>query len=73
MSFGLTNAPATFQLSLDVILTCFNWESYLVYMDDIIIYSNSVEEHLRYVDEILTALPAAGVMFKLKKCIFFGD
>ena len=65
MPFGLTNAPATFQRSLDMILSRFKWRTCLVYIDDVIIYSKSVEDHVRHVDEILTALEEAGVTLKI--------
>lgn len=73
MPFGLTNAPATFQRVSNLILTRFKRHSFLVYIDYIIIYSNSVEKHILHVDEILAALAAAGVTLKLKKCTFFRD
>ena len=61
MPFGLTNAPATFHRALDMILSPFKWKTCLVYIDDIVIFSKSVEEHIRHVDEISTALGEAGV------------
>ena len=73
MPFGLTNAPATFQRALDVILGKFKWKTCLVYIDDIIIFSKSVDEHIHHVDEILSALRASGVTLKIKKCRFFSD
>ena len=54
-----------------MILTQFKWKTCLVYLDDVIIFSNSVEEHIRHVDEILTALEEAGVTLKISKCRFF--
>ena len=71
MPFGLTNAPASFQRALDMILTKFKWKTCLVYLDDIIIFSNTVEEHIQHVDEILDCLKRAGVTLKIKKCKFF--
>ena len=71
MPFGLTNAPASFQRALDFILTKYKWKTCLVYLDDVIIYSKSVEDHIRHVDEILECLAAAGVTLKMKKCKFF--
>ena len=73
MPFGLTNAPATFQRALDMILSQFKWKTCLVYIDDVIIYSKTVEEHIHHVDEVLTALGKAGVTLKMKKCTFFSD
>ncbi len=71
MPFGLATAPASFQRALDMILTQFKWKTCLVYLDDVIIFSNSVEDHIRHVDEILTALGEAGVTLKISKCRFF--
>ena len=73
MPFGLTNAPATFQRALDMVLSTFKWKTCLVYLDDFIIYSKSVEEHIDHVDEILTALDTAGITLKIKKCRFFSE
>lgn len=73
MQFGLTNAPASFQRTSDVILTKIKWHTCLVYIDDIIICSNTVKDHIRNVNEILTALSLAGVTLKIKKCRLFSD
>ena len=73
MAFGLTNAPATFQRALDMILSRYKSKTCLVHIDDVIIYSKSVEEHIRHVDEVLTALKKAGVTLKKNKCTFFSD
>ena len=67
MPFGLTNAPATFQRALDVILSKFKWNTCLVYIDDIIIFSKTVDEHITHVDEVLSALRSSGVTLKIKK------
>ena len=71
MPFGLTNAPATFQRGLDIVLTKFKWKTCLVYLDDVIIFSNTVEEHIDHVDDVLTCLALAGVTLKISKCKFF--
>ena len=73
MPFGLTNAPATFQRAMDILLSPFRWKSCLVYLDDIIIFSKSWEEHISHVDEILSVLEKAGVKLKLGKCECFVE
>ena len=71
MPFGLRNAPATFQRALDIILTGVRWKTCLVYLDDVIIFSKSMEEHVQHVDDVLELLGNAGISLKLKKCEFF--
>lgn len=45
----------------------------LIYIDDVIIYSNTMEEHIRCVDEIHKNLSEAGVTLKMNKCTIFSD
>lgn len=71
MPFGLCNALATFQRTVDILLARYRWRSCLAYLDDVIVYSSSLEEHLQHVKEILTVLQGAGLSLKLKKCSFF--
>jgi len=71
MPFGLTNAPATFQWALDIILSDVKWQSCLVYPDDVIVYSQTQEEHVQHIDDVLDLLRAAEVTLKLPKCRFF--
>ncbi len=73
MPFGLTNAPATFQRGLDMVLSKYKWKTCLVYLDDVIIYSKTVKDHINHVDEVLTCLREAGITLKISKCSFFSD
>ena len=73
MPLGLTNAPATFQRTIDILLSRYRWQSCLVYLDDIIIFSKNKEDHLRHVEQVLSAMNCAGVTLKLSKCSFFTD
>lgn len=68
---GATNAPAHFQRAMDMLLSGLNWEICLVYLDDIMIFSETWEEHLRRVDQVLTRLAEAKLMLKWSKCKFF--
>jgi len=71
MAYGLTNAPATFKRALDIILSGMTWPTCLVYLDDVIVFSDTTENHVRALDEALTRLGRAGVTLKAKKCQFF--
>ena len=73
MPFGLRNAPATFQRALDIILSGVRWQTCLIYLDDVIVFSRSTEQHVRDVDHVLSLLRAAGVTLKLKKCFWFQN
>lgn len=67
------NAPATFQRVLDTVLAQFRWQTCLCYIDDIIIFSNSEEEHFSHVEENFQTLEKANIKLKLQKCEFFND
>jgi Reverse transcriptase (RNA-dependent DNA polymerase) len=71
MPFGLKNAPATFQRFVDMTLSGLTWKVCLVYLEDIIVYSTSREEHLDNLDVVLHRLYRAGLSLNLKKCHFF--
>jgi len=70
MPFGLTNAPGTFQRLMDEVLRETLDEFTAVYIDDIVIYSNTFEEHLQHVEEVLRRLKEANLIIKLGKCTF---
>ena len=70
MPFGLTNAPATFQTLMNQILRPFIDKFVLVYLDDILIYSNSAEEHLQHLRLVLEALRKARLYARPSKCTF---
>ena len=68
--FGLSQAPAYFQLLIDkVLMGCCKFA--MGYLDDIIIFSNNEIEHLRHIEEIFTRLERFGLKMKREKCDFF--
>jgi hypothetical protein len=71
MPFGLANAPATFQSYINQAMSDLLDTCCVVYLDDIIIYSNSVEEHVHQVQEVLTRLCKHGLYAKRSKCEFY--
>jgi transposase InsO family protein len=68
MSFGLCNAPATFQRIMDVVMAGLNFQVCLVYLDDIILFSKTVREHLDRLELLLQKLRSANLKLKPSKC-----
>ena len=54
MPFGLTNAPATFQRLMNQLFSGNGWNFVFVYLDDLLIVSQSFQEHLEHVEKVLT-------------------
>jgi predicted aspartyl protease len=73
MPFGLHNAPATFQRLMESVLRNMNWKFLLVYIDDIVIFSNSFEQHLEHLEQVLKTLGEANLTLKPTKCKLFRD
>ncbi|KAG0902961.1 hypothetical protein G6F62_011859 [Rhizopus arrhizus] len=73
MPFGLTNAPATMQRLMDSVLAGLKWQICLVYLDDIICYSPSFEQHLVDLRSVLNRLRAASLTANIKKCKFTSN
>jgi Reverse transcriptase (RNA-dependent DNA polymerase) len=71
MPFGLMNAPATFQRLMDNVFYDVTWKFVLVYMDDIIIYSKTLEDHRKHLEQVLQLLINAGLKLNPDKCDFF--
>ena len=73
MPFGATNAPATFQRLMHDCLGDLNMNWCIVYLDDIIIFSDIKEEHLKRLEAVFQKLSAAGLKLKPSKCFFFRE
>jgi hypothetical protein len=68
MPFGLCNAGATFQRLMDVIMAGLTFEASLVYLDDIIVYSSTLDQHMDRLVAVLHRLKNAGLKLKPSKC-----
>ena len=68
MPFGLTNAPATFQRLMEKVLSGLQWKICALYIDDVIVMSNSIEQGIERLDIVLGRLSAAGLKLKPSKC-----
>ena len=68
MPFGLNNAASTFQRTMKLALQGLQWVTCLIYIDDIIVYGQSFDEHMRRLEEVLERLKAAGQKLKPDKC-----
>ncbi|KAI2786722.1 hypothetical protein POX_g09114 [Penicillium oxalicum] len=70
MPFGLTNAPASFQRFIFHILQGYLDKFVIAYLDDILVFSKTEEEHIEHNRKVLQRLREAEVTLKLKKCEF---
>ncbi|QRV96453.1 Retrotransposable element Tf2 protein [Ceratobasidium sp. AG-Ba] len=71
MPFGLKNAPAVLQCMMNHIFRHLLGVTVVVYMDDILIFSENEEEHAEHVKEVLRILRENNLYAKLAKCEFF--
>ncbi|KAL0194732.1 hypothetical protein M9458_008304, partial [Cirrhinus mrigala] len=73
MPFGLCNAPSTFQRLMERLFGDQQCQSLLLYLDDIIVFSSSVDQHLARLEVVLSRLQREGLKAKLSKCAFFKE
>lgn len=67
MPFGLCNAASTFQRLMHRIFGDQHCQSLLVYLDDVIVFSSSVSQHVQQLEVVLDRLQRGGLKVKLEK------
>lgn len=65
LPMGAMNSPSAFQRAMDQVLGDLKWKSVMCYVDDLIIFSKTIEEHMQHIEEVLRKLADAGIYSKL--------
>ncbi|XP_060602869.1 uncharacterized protein LOC132755945 [Ruditapes philippinarum] len=70
MPFGLKNAPMSFQMLMTKVLGSMNWKQALCFIDDILVFSPTFEQHLSDLELLFQKLRGANLTLKPEKCHF---
>ncbi|CAI7797420.1 unnamed protein product [Closterium sp. NIES-54] len=73
MPFGLNNAPATFQMTMNEAFRPLLHKCVIIYLDDILVYSRDKHQHLADLEAVFTVLDKHRLLTKGSKCEFFQD
>lgn len=71
MAFGLTNAPATFQRLIESCMSDIHLSQCLLYLDDIVVFSKTYDEHIARLESVFKRLQDAGLKLSPSKCQLF--
>ena len=71
LPMGLVNSPAKYQRLIEQIMSGVQYETCLIYLDDIIVYSKTYEDHIQRLDEVFTRISNANLKFAPKKYHLF--
>jgi len=69
--YGLCNAPASFQRLMDMVLNGLTWQFCLVYLDDVVVFSSTFEDHLLRLQRVFDRFRTANRKLKPSKCKLF--
>ncbi len=72
-SYGLCNAGASYQRMMDIALAGLPSDRVLAYMDDIVIFSTTFDDHLANLEQVFKRLSCSGISLKLSKCVFASE
>ncbi|XP_061360228.1 uncharacterized protein LOC133304232 [Gastrolobium bilobum] len=70
MPFGLSNAPSSFQATMNQVFSAFLRRFVVIFFDDILVYSSCLQEHLGHLQQVLSTLQTHCFFAKLSKCLF---
>ncbi len=73
LAFGLTSAGATFQRLMEKCMGESHLRECLIFLDDIIIYSETIDEHMKRLEAVFSRLKQHGLKLKGSKCEFSND
>ena len=71
MPFGLCNAPSTFERLMETIFAGLQWDTLLIYLDDIIVFGKTIDDELHRLSVVFRRLRCANLKLKPKKCALF--
>ena len=71
MGFGLCNVPATFEHTMNLVLSGLTWKSVISYLDDIIVLGNSYSQSLMHLEQVFQRLRQYCLKLKPRKCQLF--
>jgi len=72
MPFGVSNAPSTFQRLMNVLFSQFSHKFVKIFVDDIIIHSQSMKEHVEHLKNVFEVLRKNNLFCKPSKCFFYS-
>lgn len=73
MPFGLCNAPSTFERLMERVLDGLQWKVALLYLDDVIVFSSDMEQHMERLRLVFDRIRGANLQLKPKKCHLFQE